>query len=65
MLINPALSSPCPCGRGARLGGGTPRQADALYRYGKYIGLLFQLVDDIMDNQGYVRVIGLKEPAKS
>ena len=46
---------------GACLGGGTPREVDALYRYGKHIGLLFQLVDDIMDTQGYVQVIGLKE----
>ena len=43
---------------GAYLGGGTPQQVDFLHRYGKAVGLLFQIVDDIMDKQGYARVIG-------
>jgi geranylgeranyl diphosphate synthase type II len=46
---------------GAFLGGGTPQQVEALYRYGKYVGLLFQIVDDIMDQQGYTQVIGSHE----
>ena len=46
---------------GAYLGGGTPRQVGSLHRYGKYVGLLFQIMDDIMDKQGYVRVIGIRE----
>ena len=46
---------------GAYLGGRTPRQVEPLHRYGKYVGLLFQIVDDIMDKQGYVRVIGIRE----
>ena len=45
---------------GAYLGGGTPRQVEALYRYGKYVGLLFQVVDDIMDQQGYARALGVR-----
>ena len=45
---------------GAYLGGGTPRQVEALYRYGKYVGLLFQIVDDIMDAQGVARAIGVR-----
>ena len=45
---------------GAYLGGGTPRQVESLHRYGKYVGLLFQIVDDIMDKQGYVRAIGVR-----
>ena len=46
---------------GAYLGGGTPKQVEALHRFGKYVGLLFQVVDDIMDKQGYARVIGSHE----
>jgi geranylgeranyl diphosphate synthase, type II len=43
---------------GAYLGGGSPSQVKALYQYGKSVGLLFQLTDDIMDGQGYAKVIG-------
>ena len=46
---------------GAYLGGGSPKQVEALSRYGKYVGLLFQIVDDIMDAQGYTEVIGSRE----
>lgn len=49
---------------GALLGGGTPRQVEALYRYGKSMGLLFQIVDDILDREGYAEVIGLHEAGK-
>jgi geranylgeranyl pyrophosphate synthase len=44
---------------GAYLGGGSPQEVEVLHRYGKYVGLLFQVVDDIMDKQGYARVIGV------
>ena len=46
---------------GAYLGGGTPDQVESLYRYGKTVGLLFQIVDDIMDEQGYALVVGIHE----
>lgn len=46
---------------GGYLGGGTPRQVEALYRYGKSAGLLFQIVDDIMDREGYAKVMGVPE----
>ena len=46
---------------GAYLGGGTPRQVQSLYEYGRYVGLLFQIVDDIMDRQGYALVVGAHE----
>ena len=49
---------------GAYLGGGTPRQVEALYGYGKCVGLLFQIVDDIMDREGYASVIGVPEARK-
>lgn len=46
---------------GALLGGGTERQVEALYRYGKYLGLLFQIVDDILDSEGYAKLVGIPE----
>jgi geranylgeranyl diphosphate synthase type II len=49
---------------GAYLGGGTKSQVEALFRYGKYVGLLFQIVDDIMDREGYARAIGVPEARK-
>ncbi len=53
---------------GALLGQGSKGQVEKLYRYGKYVGLLFQITDDIMDEQGYAQVIGVheaKEEAKA
>lgn len=46
---------------GATLGGGTPRQVESLYCYGKSVGLLFQIVDDILDREGYAKIIGAPE----
>jgi geranylgeranyl diphosphate synthase type II len=43
---------------GAILGGGTAAQTKSLYEYGKNIGFLFQMVDDLLDGEGYVRVLG-------
>ena len=49
---------------GAILGGGTARQVEALYRYGKNLGLLFQIIDDILDREGYAKTIGMHEAGK-
>ena len=46
---------------GALLGGGTALEIESLYRYGKYLGLLFQIVDDILDREGYAKVLGAAE----
>jgi len=46
---------------GAYLGCGTKHQVSSLHRYGKYVGLLFQIVDDIMDGQGYARALGIQK----
>jgi len=43
---------------GAFLGGGKSSEVTSLHQYGKAVGLLFQLTDDIMDGQGYAKVIG-------
>jgi len=37
---------------GARLGGGSEAQIDALNRYGRHVGLAFQIADDILDQAG-------------
>lgn len=43
---------------GAMVGGGNVRQIDALRKYGEYTGLAFQIVDDILDRDGYAEVFG-------
>ena len=43
------------CLAGAISAGATPSQERALTRFGEYLGLAFQVVDDIMDNNGYRR----------
>lgn len=46
---------------GAALWAGAPaRAARALVSYGQTIGFLFQVVDDIMDGDGYARILGKK-----
>ncbi|MFQ5912109.1 MAG: polyprenyl synthetase family protein [Nitrospinota bacterium] len=43
---------------GAFLGGGTEEQVGAVGRYGKNVGLAFQIVDDILDEIGDSGVLG-------
>ncbi|OIO39555.1 MAG: hypothetical protein AUJ72_00550 [Candidatus Omnitrophica bacterium CG1_02_46_14] len=49
---------------GAYLGGGSKAEVQALFRYGKYVGLLFQIVDDIIDREGYAKSVGVPEARK-
>jgi geranylgeranyl diphosphate synthase type II len=49
---------------GAVLGGGSDKEVEALTGYGRYTGLLFQIVDDILDQEGYAKVIGVPEAKK-
>ncbi|MCG3177231.1 MAG: Farnesyl diphosphate synthase [Candidatus Omnitrophica bacterium] len=49
------------CRLGAYLGGGTPAQVEALYAYGRAVGLLFQIVDDILDGDGYAKLLGASQ----
>ena len=37
------------CKSGALLGGATQRQADAMWAYGRHLGMAFQVVDDLLD----------------
>ena len=43
---------------GALAGGGTDEQVEALARYGRAIGLAFQIADDILDIEGSTEVLG-------
>lgn len=46
---------------GGILGGGNHKQVEALFTYGKMAGALFQIVDDIIDREGYANLLGLKK----
>lgn len=43
---------------GAYLGKGTPKEIRTLYHFGQKFGFLFQIVDDILDAEGYAIRIG-------
>ena len=44
---------------GAMIAGASPGEIDALQKYGEYIGLAFQIVDDILDRNGYAEIFGI------
>ncbi|MEI8345173.1 MAG: polyprenyl synthetase family protein [Candidatus Omnitrophota bacterium] len=46
---------------GCVFGKNSPRHRRLLSHFGHTVGLLFQIVDDIIDNQGVVRVMGVKQ----
>ncbi len=46
---------------GALLGGGTRREVEALHHFGGILGFLFQVVDDVLDKDGYAKVVGVSE----
>ena len=43
---------------GAKLGGASPKKLKHLIRYGEYIGLAFQIADDILDVEGKALLTG-------
>ena len=45
---------------GAMAAGASKKEIDALQKYGEYIGLAFQIVDDILDRDGYVEIFGVR-----
>ena len=52
---------------GGILGGGNPKEIRALSKFGEYVGFTFQIVDDIIDREGYsllFEVKGAREEAK-
>ena len=44
---------------GAIIAGASDEEIDALQKYGKYIGLAFQITDDMLDRNGYVGIFGM------
>ena len=46
---------------GALLGDASPREYQAIRKYGDQIGLVFQLVDDLLDRDGAARLQGAQE----
>jgi geranylgeranyl diphosphate synthase type II len=48
------------CRLGALAGGGSAEQVEALGRYGQFLGLAFQIADDLLDVEGSDRRLGKK-----
>jgi geranylgeranyl diphosphate synthase, type II len=46
-----AMTEMC-CSIGAQIGGGNDKERDALRKYGKYLGIAFQIQDDLLDITG-------------
>jgi heptaprenyl diphosphate synthase len=47
-----------PCRLGARMSGASTIHVDALATYGRYLGLAFQVVDDLLDLAGQADIVG-------
>ena len=56
--LKTAVLLACSAKIGAVLGGATPGQADALYRYAYLLGMAFQICDDYLDAFGDEKVFG-------
>ena len=48
---------------GAIMAGASEKKTAALQKYGEYAGLAFQIVDDILDRDGYVEIFGIRGAA--
>ncbi|MFH0732863.1 MAG: polyprenyl synthetase family protein [Candidatus Omnitrophota bacterium] len=48
------------CRLGAIIARASKRKEQAIFKFGEYIGFAFQVVDDMLDNEGMARVIGKK-----
>jgi len=46
------------CSIGAKIGGGSRKEVNALENYGKYLGMAFQLQDDLLDIMGTEKKFG-------
>lgn len=49
------------CKIGAIIAKASKEQKESIFRYGEYIGFTFQIIDDILDNEGLARIFGRKE----
>ncbi len=52
---------------GGILGGGNSEEVESLFKFGEYVGFTFQIVDDIIDGEGYALIFeakGAKEEAE-
>ena len=56
--LKTAVLIACCLKTGATIGGASEKDADILYRFGTYIGLSFQLQDDLLDVYGDVKTFG-------
>jgi geranylgeranyl diphosphate synthase type II len=45
---------------GAVIAGASDKKVEMLQKYGEYLGLAFQIVDDILDRDGYAKIFGVK-----
>jgi len=52
------------CKTGAIIAKASVKQTEAIFRYGEYIGFAFQIIDDILDNEGLARIFGKQEARK-
>ncbi|MFH0839689.1 MAG: polyprenyl synthetase family protein [Candidatus Omnitrophota bacterium] len=52
------------CKIGGIIGGAAQKKIKALESYGEHLGLAFQIVDDILDNDGYAKIIGISAARK-
>lgn len=46
------------CKVGAIIAGASRKYEEAIFRYGEYVGFAFQIVDDIIDNEGLAKIFG-------
>ena len=52
------------CKTGAMAAGAKEKDVNAMFKFGEYIGFAFQVVDDILDGEGVVKIWGPKEAHK-
>lgn len=49
------------CKAGAMAAKASKHDVDSIFKFGEYIGFVFQIIDDILDEDGFVKVIGKKD----
>lgn len=48
------------CRTGAIIAKASRKNEEAIFRYGEYTGFTFQIIDDILDNEGFAKIFGRK-----